>query len=93
MPFKMSKLWYNKWEVSQLLETVVNPLLKVLAFRYGWIFTFISGVNLHQKQYEITIGNFLACTCLDFVIMLLWLVREMGAMQTHLLHVATYHVL
>jgi hypothetical protein len=30
---------------------------------------------------------------LDFVIMLLRSVREVGAMQTHLLHVTTCHVL
>ncbi len=35
MFFEMSKLHYNKWEVSQLLEVVVNSLLEVFALRYG----------------------------------------------------------
>ncbi len=75
------------------LEIVVNLLLKVPTLRYGWIFTFIFVVAPNQKEYEITIGNFLAFISLDFVIMLLRSVREVGAMQTHLLHVATCHVL
>jgi len=80
MFFEMSKLHYNKWEVSQLLEVVVNSLLEVFALRYGWIFTFIFGVAPNQRQYEIIIGNFLACICLDFVIMLLRSMKEVGAM-------------
>jgi hypothetical protein len=92
MPFEMSKLQYNKWEVS-LLEVAMNPLLEVLHFDMDEFVIFIFGVALNQRQYEITIGNFLVCTCLDFMIMILGSVREVSAMQTHLLHVATCHVL
>ncbi len=32
MPFKMSKLYYNRWGVGQFLEVVVNPPLEVPTF-------------------------------------------------------------
>jgi hypothetical protein len=73
MSFKMFKPHYNWWEVGQLLEMVVNPLLDVPTLGYGRIYKIFFYAALNQKQYKVTIGNFLACTYLDFVIMLLGL--------------------
>ncbi len=70
VPFNMSNLHYNGWEVDQLLEVVINPPLEVPPPRYGWIYKIMSGQNPNKKQYEITIGNFLAYACLDFVAMI-----------------------
>jgi hypothetical protein len=35
MPFKMSNLHYNWWEVGQILEAIINPPLEVPLLRYG----------------------------------------------------------
>jgi len=65
VPFKMSNLHYNQWEVGWLLEATINPPLKVSLHGYGRIYKTLSSQNPNKKQYEITIGNFLTCTCLD----------------------------
>jgi hypothetical protein len=70
VPFKMSHLHYNWWEISQLFETTINPPLEVPRPRYGRIYKILFGQNPNKKQFEITIGNFLACTSLDFVAMM-----------------------
>ncbi len=70
VPFKMSNLHYNRWEAGQLLEATINPSLEVPLPRYGQIYKIVSSQNLNKKQYEVTIRNFLACTCLDFVAMI-----------------------
>jgi len=70
MPFKMSNLHYNRWEVAWLLEATINPPLDVPPPRYGWIYKILFGQNPNKKQYEVTIGNFLACISLDFVTMI-----------------------
>jgi hypothetical protein len=73
MSFKMFKPHYNWSEVGQLLEMVVNPLSDVPTLGYGQIYKIFFYVALNQRQYKVTIGNFLACTYLDFVTMLLGL--------------------
>jgi hypothetical protein len=70
IPFKMSNLHYNQWEVGWVFEATINPPLKVLLHGYGRIYKIIFGQNPPQKKYEITIGNFPTCICLDFVIMI-----------------------
>jgi len=71
VPFKMSNLHYNQWEVGhRLFEAIVNPPLEVPLLRYGLIYKILFGQNLNKKQYEVTIGNFPTCTCLDFIIMI-----------------------
>jgi hypothetical protein len=70
VPFKVSNLHYNWWEASWLLEVIINPPLEVPLPRYGRIYKILPSQNPNKKQYEITIGNFLACTCLDFVAMM-----------------------
>jgi len=69
MPFKMSNLHYNLWEACQLFEMTINAPLEVPPFGYGQIYKILFGQNPNKKQYEVTIGNFLAYTCLDFVTM------------------------
>jgi len=66
-PFKMSNPHYNLWEVGWLLETTINPPLDVLNMDKSIIFCMVKS---KQKKYEVTTGNFLACTCLDFVKMI-----------------------
>jgi hypothetical protein len=70
MPFKMSNLHYNWWEFGQLLKAIINSPLEVPPPGYGQIYKILSGQNPNKKQYEITIGNLLACTCFDFVKMI-----------------------
>jgi hypothetical protein len=67
VPFKMSNLHYNWWEVGWFFEATINPPLEVPPPRYGWIYKILSSQNLNKKQYEITIGNFPTCICLDFI--------------------------
>ncbi len=55
MPFKMSNLHYNQWEVGRLLEVIVNPPLEVPPLGYGRIYKIPLGQNPNKKQYEITI--------------------------------------
>jgi hypothetical protein len=70
MPFKMSNLHYNRWEVGQFFETIVNPPLEVPPLRYGRIYKILFDKNPNKKQYEVMIGNFPTYTCLDFIIMM-----------------------
>jgi hypothetical protein len=70
VPFKMSNLHYKWWEDGQLLEATINPPLEVPPLRYGRIHKIPSGQNPNKKQYETTIGTFIACICLDFVEMI-----------------------
>ncbi len=60
MPLKMSNLHYNLWETGQLFEVTINPPLEVPPLEYGRIYNILFGQNLNKRQYEITIGNFLA---------------------------------
>ncbi len=70
VPFKMSNLHYNRWEASRFLEVIINSPLEVPLCRYGRIYKIIPSQNPNKKQYEVIIGNFPACTCLDFVAMM-----------------------
>jgi hypothetical protein len=70
MLFKMSNLHYNQWEVGRLLEVTVNPPFEGSPLGYGWIYKILFSQIPNKIQYEVTIGNFLACTCLDFITMM-----------------------
>jgi hypothetical protein len=70
VPFKMSNLHYNWWEGGRLLIATINPPLEVPLPWYEWIYKMLFGQNRNKKQYEVIIGNFFACTCLDFVTMI-----------------------
>ncbi len=66
----MSNLHYNRWEASRLFEVTVNPPLEVPLPRYGQICKIMFGQNPDKKKYEVIIGNFPTCICLDFVEMI-----------------------
>jgi hypothetical protein len=44
--------------------------MKVPPLRYGQIYKITFGLTQPIKQYEVTIGNFPTCTCLDFIRMM-----------------------
>ncbi len=48
----------------------MNPLLLLT---HGWIYKIISSATTNQRQYEVIVGNFPTCICVNFVIMLLGL--------------------
>lgn len=77
-PFNVSKLHYNWWEASQFLVATFEPPLEVLALGYGRIYKITCGETSNSRQYEITIGNFLAHTCLDIVTMVLGSLGKWG---------------
>jgi hypothetical protein len=91
----MSNLHYNQWEVGWLFEAIVNPPLEVPLPRYEKIHMILYGQSLNKKHYEVIIGNFLACICLDFVAMMSSLLGRWGkwAPCKHVLCFATCHVL
>ncbi len=47
------------------------PPTNVPSPKYGTIYKVISGPIKNCKQHEVTIGNFYACTCIDFVLMMI----------------------
>jgi hypothetical protein len=47
-----------------------NPPLEVIVPSYGPIYKLFCGESSSKKQYEITIGKFIAYICMDFVIMI-----------------------
>jgi len=54
VPFKMSNLHYNQWEVGhQLFEAIVNLPLEVPRLGYGWIYKIIFGQNLNKKNMKL----------------------------------------
>jgi hypothetical protein len=65
----MSNLYYNRWEVNWFSKVTINAPLEVPLFGYGWIYKILSSQNPNKRQYEVTMGNFLTCICLDFVTM------------------------
>ncbi len=67
---KLSMQQINRWEVGRTLEVVVFPPTKVLPPRCGHIYTINFSPPPSTKQYEVTIGNFLNCTYVDFVQMM-----------------------
>jgi hypothetical protein len=68
--FKLSMQQTNRWEVGQTLEVIVLPSTKVPPPGYGQIYFISSGPPLSIKQYEVMIGNFPNCTCVDFIQMM-----------------------
>jgi len=67
----MLKQHYQGWEANGLLVTTFHPPLEVLVLGYGWIYKILCGKTSNKIQYEVTIGNFSVCTCMDFVIIIL----------------------
>jgi hypothetical protein len=48
-----------------VLQCILFPIVNVSPPRYGWIYNII----FDDQQYNITIGNFLKCSCVYFVTM------------------------
>ncbi len=85
--FKITQQHTNNWEVGILLtQCTVFPPIDVPSPRYGQIYSIV----LDDQRYDVTIGNFLGCSCVYFVKML---VGSLGArgVYVHCKHV--YHVL
>ncbi len=55
-----------------------QPPLKVHALGYGQIYKVLCGKVSNKKQYEVTIRNFLAYNCMDFVTMVSSSLRKQG---------------
>jgi hypothetical protein len=73
----MSNLHYNQWEAGQLLEVIINPPLEVsLLDMDKFIRLYLA--KIQTKKYEVTIGNFPACICLDFVVTISNLLGQRG---------------
>jgi hypothetical protein len=59
----------NKWETTRNLNAVVDSVVVIPYPGYGRVITLISGIFPNQKVYRITISDFPACTCEDFITM------------------------
>jgi hypothetical protein len=68
--FKIFTQQQNKWEVGCVLLANILPPTNVPSPRYGSIYIIISSPIGNHKQYEVIIGNFPTCTCIDFVLMM-----------------------
>jgi hypothetical protein len=60
----------NRWEANNVLQVVVLPTTHVHPPRYGLIHTITFVVVLNTNQHEVTIKDFLACTCTNFITMM-----------------------
>jgi hypothetical protein len=68
--FKLSILQKNKWEVGQTFEVTLLTPLNIPPSRYGWIYCLFLGLPENYKQYEVTINDYLVCSCMDFISMM-----------------------
>ena len=59
----------NKWETAQNLKAVVESVVVIPYPGYGRVITLMSGIFPNQKVYRITVSDFPACTCEDFITM------------------------
>jgi hypothetical protein len=75
--FKLTQQQHtNNWEVDILfLQCIVPPPIDVSPFGYGKIYNII----YNDKQYDVTIGNILGCSCIYFVTMLVASLGSHGA--------------
>ena len=55
-----------KMESSSSIDCTILKSMKVLEPRYGVVFTIIIQVSISKELYEVTILDFLACTCRGF---------------------------
>jgi hypothetical protein len=68
--FKISIQQQNKWKVKHVLLSNILPPTNVPSPKYGRMYKIILSPIENRKQYEVTIGNFLTCTCIDFVLIM-----------------------
>jgi hypothetical protein len=58
----------NKWTIANCMVAIVKLLIMdVPLLGYGKIITIEIGVLANLHQYQVTIGNFPSCNCLDFI--------------------------
>jgi hypothetical protein len=67
---KLSTMQTNRWEAKQTLEVAILPPIEVPQPRYGQIYIINYGPPLSTKQYEVMIGNYPNCICVDFIQMM-----------------------
>ncbi len=67
---KLSTQQTNRWEVRQTLEVVILPPIAIPPPRYGQIYIISFDPPPNTKQYEVMIGNFPNCTCVEFIQMM-----------------------
>ena len=61
---------FSKLDKSKHIECTIVKFVKVAAPGYGIIYTIHTpGSVARQQLYEVTIGDFPACTCMDFISM------------------------
>ncbi len=53
IPFKMSNLHYNRWEVGRLFEMIINPPLEVPLLGYGQIYKIMFGQNPQKNKMKL----------------------------------------
>jgi hypothetical protein len=68
--FKISTQQQNKREAERVFLENILPPTNVPSLGYGRIYRIISCPTENCKQYEVTIGNFLAYTYIYFVLMM-----------------------
>jgi hypothetical protein len=84
---KMTQQHINNWEASiLLLQCIVFFVVDVPSPRYGQIYNILS----NDKCYNVTIGNFLGCSFVYFVTMLVGFLNGLG---TYVQCKHVYHVL
>jgi hypothetical protein len=84
--FKLTQQHTNNWEVSKLLSLViVLPLVDVQPLGYGQIYNIFSD----HKCFDVTIGNYLGCSRIYFVVILATFLGGRGAWVQcrHLYHI------
>jgi hypothetical protein len=57
------------WSSSSSKSMPPLPI-EVLALKYGQIYNFLSNIQKTNKQYNVTIGNYIGCSCISFVTMM-----------------------
>jgi hypothetical protein len=67
---KLSMQQINRWEAGRTLEPTFLPPTKVPPLRYWHIYIMRFGPPPNTKQYDVTIGIFPTCTCVDFITMM-----------------------
>ncbi len=84
---KLTQQHTNNWEVGiLLLQCTVFPVVDVPPPRYEQIYSILSD----DKRYNVTIGNFLGCSCVYFMTML---VGSLGGPRTYVQCKHVYHIL
>ncbi len=65
VPFKLSVLQENKWEVGWTFEATLLTPSNIPPSRFGWIYHLLSRSPKNRKQYEITI--------IDYLLVVMWI--------------------